>query len=55
LPSSYPLIWVVACRNPMLANERARKRGELLDATEKKADRHSESRQARAPLSGCGV
>jgi len=51
----YPGERLVACRNPMLANERARKCGELLNATEKKADRHSEWRQARAPLSGCGA
>jgi hypothetical protein len=47
----YPGERLVACRNPMLANERARKRGELLDATEKKADRHFRMASSpRAPL-----
>jgi transposase len=32
----YPGERLVVCRNPMLADERARKRSELLDATEKK-------------------
>jgi hypothetical protein len=31
----YPNERLIACRNPLLAAERARKRGELLDATEK--------------------
>jgi len=34
----YPGERLVVCRNPLLAEERARKRGELFDATEKKLD-----------------
>ena len=46
----YPGERLVACRNPMLADERARKRGELLDATEKKLT-HIQTRVRRAQRS----
>jgi hypothetical protein len=36
LLDAYPGEHLMVCRNPLLADERARKRGELLDATEKK-------------------
>ena len=49
----YPGERLVVCRNPLLAEERARKRGELLDATEKKLDAIAASvRRARKPLRG---
>src|SRR5580700_9243818 len=49
----YPGERLVACRNPMLADERARKRGELLDATEKKlASIQNRVRRAKKPLRG---
>jgi transposase len=49
----YPGQRLVACRNPALAEERARKRGELLDATERDLQRIQERvRRARRPLSG---
>jgi hypothetical protein len=49
----YPGERLVACRNPMLADERARKRGELLDATEKKlAFIQNRVRRAKKPLRG---
>ncbi len=35
----YPNERLVACKNPLLAEERARKRAELLDATERELDR----------------
>src|ERR1700674_1500443 len=41
------------CRNPMLADERTRKRGELLDATEKKLTHiQNRVRRAKKPLRG---
>lgn len=44
---------LVVCRNPLLADERARKRAELLSATEKKlADIVAATRRARRPLRG---
>jgi transposase len=47
----YPGERLVACRNPMLADERARKRGELLDATEKKLTHiQTRVRRAKRPL-----
>jgi Transposase DDE domain len=49
----YPGERLIACYNPFLAAERARKRGELLDATEaelQKIDRAT--RRARRPLRG---
>jgi hypothetical protein len=43
----------VICRNPLLAEERVRKRGELLDATEEKLDAIAASvRRVRKPLRG---
>ena len=49
----YPGERLVVCRNPLLAEERARKRGELLDATEKKLAAIAASAQrARKPLRG---
>jgi len=49
----YPGERLVACRNPMLADERARKRGELLDATEKKLTHiQTRVRRAQRPLRG---
>jgi Transposase DDE domain len=49
----YPGERLVVCRNPMLADERARKRGELLDATEKKLiPIQVRVRRAKKPLRG---
>jgi hypothetical protein len=49
----YPGERLVVCRNPMLADERARKRGELLDATEKKLIAiQFRARRAKKPLRG---
>jgi hypothetical protein len=49
----YPGERLVVCRNPMLAEERARKRGELLDATEKKLiPIQTRVRRAKRPLRG---
>jgi transposase len=49
----YPGERLVVCRNPMLADERTRKRGELLDATEQKlAQIQARVRRARKPLRG---
>jgi len=49
----YPGERLVVCRNPLLAEERARKRGELLDATEKKlAAIAARVRRANKPLRG---
>lgn len=51
--SDYPGQRLVACRNPALAEERARKRGELLDATERDLKAIQERvRRARRPLKG---
>ena len=49
----YPGERLVACRNPALAKERVRKRGELLDATERDLLRIQERvRRERRPLHG---
>src|SRR4029077_5648548 len=49
----YPGERLVVCRNPMLADERARKRGELLEATEKKLIAiQGRVRRAKKPLRG---
>ena len=49
----YPGQRLVACRNPALAEERKRKRGELLEATERNLKAIQERvRRARRPLKG---
>lgn len=49
----YPGERLVACRNPLLADERARKRHELLDATEQDLlDIQTRVRRAKRPLRG---
>src|SRR6266446_5491961 len=49
----YPGERLLVCRNPMLAGERTRKRGELLDATEQKLTGiQARVRRARKPLRG---
>jgi transposase len=49
----YPGERLVCCHNPALADERARKRGELLAATEKELDKiAAASRRQRRPLRG---
>jgi len=49
----YPGERLVVCRNPLLADERARKRRDLLDATEKKLrDIQNRVRRDRNPLRG---
>lgn len=49
----YPGERLVVCRNPLLAAERARKRTELLDATERQLRRlQAAVRRARRPLRG---
>jgi transposase len=49
----YPGERLVACRNPLLADERARKRAELLDATEQKlVSIQTRVRRAKKPLRG---
>ena len=49
----YPGERLVVCRNPLLADERARKRAELLDATERELVRiQARVRRARRPLLG---
>jgi transposase len=49
----YPGERLVVCRNPLLADERARKRRELLDATEQKLrDIQSRVRRDKRPLRG---
>jgi len=49
----YPGERLIACYNPFLAAERARKRGELLAATEAELDKiAAATRQARRPLRG---
>ena len=46
---------LVVCKNPLLADERARKRGELLAATEKDLDRiQKRVQRAKNPLRGAG-
>lgn len=50
---SYPSERLIACRNPLLADERRRKREELLRATEKKLDKIvAATARARRPLRG---
>lgn len=52
----YPGERLVACRNPALAEERARKRAELLDATERDLRRIQERvRRERRPLRGAAA
>jgi hypothetical protein len=52
----YPGERLVVCRNPLLADERARKRRELLDATEQKLrDVQSRVRRDKRPLRGQDV
>jgi hypothetical protein len=49
----YPGERLVACRNPLLADERSRKRGELLDATEQDLlDIQARVRRGKRPLRG---
>ena len=49
----YPGERLIACRNPLLAEERARKREELLQETEKELDRVvTATRRERRPLRG---
>jgi hypothetical protein len=49
----YPGERLIACYNPFLAAERARKRGELLDATEAELQKIDQAtRRARRPLRG---
>jgi hypothetical protein len=49
----YPGERLMVCRNPLLADERARKRGELLDATERKLhDVQARVRRDKKPLRG---
>ena len=51
--ASFPGERLVVCRNPLLAEERARKRGELLDATEKDLAKIAAMvRRTRRPLRG---
>jgi hypothetical protein len=51
----YPGERLIVCRNPALAQERARKRIELLDATEQELARiQARVRRARQPLRGAG-
>jgi len=50
---AYPGERLVVCRNPMLAEERARKRRELLEATEKELEKIVQAtRRKRRPLKG---
>ena len=50
---SFPDERLIVCRNPLLAAERARKRAELLAATERQLDEIvAATRRARKPLSG---
>jgi hypothetical protein len=52
----YPGERLIACYNPFLAAERARKRGELVDATEAELARiAAATRRARRPLRGRGA
>ena len=51
--SSFPGERLVVCKNPLLAAERRRKRGELLDATEKKLTAlHRATQRVSRPLRG---
>ena len=50
---SYPGERLVVCRNPMLAEERTRKRRELLEATEKELEKIAQAtRRKKRPLKG---
>jgi hypothetical protein len=50
---AYPGERLIACRNPLLADERARKRRDLLEATERELGRiGAATRRARNPLRG---
>src|SRR5574337_291514 len=50
---AYPGERLIACRNPLLAEERARKRGELLAATERELTKiQLATQRARRPLAG---
>jgi len=50
---SYPGERLIACRNPLLAEERSRKRNELLEATEKQLQKIVEAtRRKKRPLHG---
>jgi len=50
---SYPGERLIACRNPLLAEERKRKRNELLEATEKRLKKIEEAtRRKKKPLRG---
>ena len=52
----YPGERLIVCRNPALAAERARKRAELLDATERALERiQARVRRARRPLRGAAA
>jgi hypothetical protein len=52
----YPGERLVVCKNPLLAEERARKRAELLAATEKELARiAARVRRARRPLRGAAA
>jgi hypothetical protein len=48
----YPGERLVACRNPLLADERARKRRALLDATEQLLDVQARVQRPKKPLRG---
>jgi hypothetical protein len=51
--ASYPGERLIACRNPLLAEERARKRNELLESTDKQLKKIMEATQRkRKPLRG---
>jgi transposase len=51
--TSYPGERLIACRNPLLAEERSRKRSELLEATEKQLKKIEEATQRKKkPLRG---
>jgi transposase len=50
---AYPGERLIACRNPLLAEERARKRGELLEATERELKKiQLATQRSRRPLAG---
>jgi transposase len=50
---TYPGERLIACRNPLLAEERARKRGELLEATERELKKiELATQRSRRPLVG---
>src|SRR6059058_3040213 len=52
-PEQFPGERLIVCRNPLLADERARKRGELLDATEQDLlDIQARVRRTNKPLLG---